>query len=69
MKLNRDTKNQIIRHLETGETAISTISKDLKSSAQSKELANFVSVVKSNLAKNRSVVLVAITSVGEIAKM
>jgi hypothetical protein len=69
MKLNRDTKNQLIRRLETGDTAISTISKDLKSSAQSKELADFVSVVKSNLAKNRSVVLVAISSIGEIAKL
>ena len=63
------TKNQLIRLLDAGDTAISTISKDLKSSAQSKELADFVSVVKSNLAKNRSVVLVAISSIAEIANM
>lgn len=54
-------KRKLARLIESGSTVISSISKDLKSAAQQRELHIFIDGAKKRLSAGKSVVLVAAT--------
>lgn len=52
---------KVAKEIASGATVISSISNDMKSSAQTAELTKFMSAAKKQLLRGRSVVLVAIS--------
>ena len=57
-------KKKVAKEVLSGSTVISSITNDMKSTAQTAELAKFMNDAKKQLSRGKSVVLVAIKSLG-----
>jgi len=55
-------KKKVAKEIESGSTVISSITNDMKTTAQSAELTKFMNDAKKQLSRGKSMVLVAISA-------